>query len=97
MENPIIWCELYKEDEEGQCDFDDNEEEEKKVSQEEEEDHPKLWSEPLSPYLGLMSSIMEIREAIGAAAPWIQVDPIKDDNYCFEIMAHEIKPGGVIA
>jgi len=63
----------------------------------EKDDYPQLWSEPLSPYLGPMPSKMEIREAIEAASPWLQIDPIKDDDRRFEIMAREIESGGVIA
>eukprot|EP00957_Ditylum_brightwellii_P091956 7001669-Ditylum_brightwellii.AAC.1 len=52
-----------------------------KVSKEKENDsYPKLWSKPLSPYCGPMPSKMEIRKTIKAAFPWLQVDPIKNDD-----------------
>jgi len=61
------------------------------------ETKPKLWSEPLSPYLGPQYSGDEIRNAINAAAPWLDVEFISNDQERFDIMTKEIDSSGVIA
>lgn len=58
---------------------------------------PVVWRQPLSPYLGTMPTDAEIRAAIMAAEPWLEVEAVRDENRRIEIMAQEVDSGGVIA
>eukprot|EP00979_Chaetoceros_neogracilis_P009232 scaffold2098_cov270-Chaetoceros_neogracile.AAC.12 len=58
---------------------------------------PKLWTQPISPYLGPDYSYEEIRNAIEAASPWLDVELVANDRRKYEIMSQEIESGGVIA
>jgi len=58
---------------------------------------PKLWTQPISPYLGPDYSYDMIRNAIEAASPWLDVELIANDKRRFEVMSSEIESGGVIA
>lgn len=58
---------------------------------------PKIWSEPLSPYLGPDPSEQVMKDAIEEASTWIEVEVVRDDARRLEIMAQEIESGGVIA
>ena len=58
---------------------------------------PKIWSKPISPYLGPQPSEPEIKAAIEYAAPWLEYESVPDDQERFDIMAEEIDSGGVIA
>lgn len=58
---------------------------------------PKLWKNPISPYLGPYYSYDEILKAIEAASPWIEVELVAKDKRRFEIMSEELEQGGVIA
>jgi predicted NodU family carbamoyl transferase len=58
---------------------------------------PKLWTQPISPYLGPDYSYEEIRNAIEAASPWLDVELVANDKRRYEIMSQEIETGGVIA
>ena len=69
----------------------------KKSDDEALDSKPKLWSEPLSPYLGPEYRKDEIEREIEAASPWIDVQKVTNDKERFEIMSDEIESGGVIA
>jgi len=62
-----------------------------------EVDRPKLWSEPLSPYLGCQYTNDQMRKEIEAAAPWLEVELVSNDQERFDMMTTEIESGGVIA
>lgn len=57
----------------------------------------KVWSQPLSPYLGPEYSQSALQAAIEEASPWLEVEKINDDKEKFEVMSKEIESGGVIA
>ena len=57
----------------------------------------KVWSQPLSPYLGPEYNNEAIQSAIEAAAPWIEVEKVSRDKERYQIMSKEIESGGVIA
>ena len=58
---------------------------------------PPVWTQPLSPYLGPDPSESEIKGAIEAAAPWLEVEAVRNEDRRLEIMAQEIESGGVVA
>jgi carbamoyltransferase len=58
---------------------------------------PPIWNKPLSPYLGPNPSELEIKEAIKDAAPWLDVEAVRNEDRRLEIMAQEIESGGVVA
>lgn len=58
---------------------------------------PKLWTEPIPPYLGPEYSYDDIRRAIEAASPWLDIDLVASDERKHDIMCNEIESGGVIA
>lgn len=58
---------------------------------------PKVWTEPLSPYLGPAYSERQIKEAISAAEPWLEVEAERNEDRRLETMAEEIASGGVVA
>ena len=58
---------------------------------------PPVWKKPLSPYLGGLYSESEIQEALDRAAPWIDVEVIRDVTQRHKLMAEELASGGVIA
>lgn len=68
-----------------------------KSSKSEKSEKPKLWTEPISPYLGPNYSYDAIRSAIEDASAWLDVELIANDELRFETMAKAIESGGVIA
>lgn len=56
-----------------------------------------VWKQPLSPYLGPMPTETDIRMAIMAAGPWLEVEAVRNDDRRLELMAEEVDSGGVIA
>jgi len=58
---------------------------------------PKLWNEPLSPYLGPLPTSAEMADAVAWAEPWLDVEIITDENRRIEILVEEISSGGVVA
>jgi len=56
-----------------------------------------LWSSPLSPYLGPHPSDFDIDNALAQASPWLEIEPISNDERRFEIMSREIASGGIVA
>jgi len=69
----------------------------KDSEKESSETKPKLWSEPLSPYLGPEYTTDDIDAAIEAAMPWIEVEKVNKNTARYDIMCKEIESGGVIA
>jgi predicted NodU family carbamoyl transferase len=67
------------------------------VDEREKEDGPSVWKSPLSPYLGPDPTEMEIKATIEDAAPWLEVETVRDENARIKIAAEEIEIGGVIA
>lgn len=63
----------------------------------ENNEKPKVWTEPISPYLGPEYSYDAIRSAIEDASAWLDVELIANDKLRFETMSNEIESGGVIA
>ena len=70
---------------------------ENKADSQSSADRPKLWSQPLSPYLGPEYKKGEIEAAIEDAAPWLDVEKVTIDEERYETMSKEIESGGVIA
>lgn len=68
-----------------------------KAVDEETNERPKVWKSPLSPYLGPDPTARDIKEAIEEAAPWLEVETVRDDNARIKIAAEEIEIGGVVA
>ena len=60
-------------------------------------DTPPVWTGPLSPYLGPLPTEKEMRNAIRAASPWIEVEAVRNVDRRLEIMAQEVDSGGVVA
>jgi carbamoyltransferase len=58
---------------------------------------PPVWKTPLSPYLGPDPTEVAIKAAIEEAAPWLEVDAVRDDDTRLDMMAQEIESGGVVA
>ena len=58
---------------------------------------PPVWSQPISPYLGPDPSEQEMKKAIAAAEPWLEVEAVRNEDRRLEIMAQEIESGGVVA
>lgn len=71
----------------------------KKTSDESEDmqARPPIWKAPISPYLGPDPSEMEIKAAIDAAMPWLEVDAVRDEGTRLGMAAEEIELGGVVA
>ena len=61
------------------------------------ESRPPIWNEPLSPYLGPAPTEADIKEAIDDAAPWLEVEAVRDEDRRLELVAQEIESGGVVA
>lgn len=61
------------------------------------QDGPPVWSAPLSPYLGPCPSEYEIKMAIEEAAPWLEVEAIRNEDQRLQAMAEEVDSGGVVA
>ena len=57
---------------------------------------PPVWTRPLSPYLGPMPTESDIRMAIMAAAPWLEVEAVRSEDRRLEMMAQEVDSGGVV-
>jgi hypothetical protein len=68
-----------------------------KIKENGSESKLKLWSQPLSPYLGPEYKKDETEDEIQAASPWIDVEKVSNDKQRFEMMSKEIESGGVIA
>jgi len=60
-------------------------------------DPPPVWKKPLTPYLGPLPTDKEIRAAIRAAQPWIEVEAVRNADRRIDMMAQEVESGGVIA
>jgi carbamoyltransferase len=58
---------------------------------------PPLWNQPLSPYLGPDPSEQEMKKAIAAAEPWLEVEAVRNEDRRLEIISQEIQSGGVVA
>ncbi|KAG7366120.1 carbamoyltransferase [Nitzschia inconspicua] len=68
-----------------------------KNNDEEATERPPVWKSPLSPYLGPDPTEREIKAAIEDAAPWLEVETVRDENTRIKIVAEEIEIGGVVA
>jgi predicted NodU family carbamoyl transferase len=58
---------------------------------------PELWKQPLSPYLGAEPTDFQIKLALEAAAPWLDVETIRNDELRIERMVGALDKGSVIA
>lgn len=58
---------------------------------------PPVWGAPLSPYLGPEPIEAAMKGAIETAAPWLEVEAIRDEDSRIEAVANEIESGGVVA
>jgi predicted NodU family carbamoyl transferase len=58
---------------------------------------PPIWKTPLSPYLGPDPTEFAIKQAIEAAAPWIEVEALRNEQQRIDLVAQEIESGGVVA
>ena len=56
-----------------------------------------LWKGPLSPYLGPMPTELEMKDAIADAAPWLEVETVRNDQRRFDMIARELDASGVVA
>lgn len=58
---------------------------------------PPVWKEPLSPYLGPAPTEFQIKLALEAAAPWLDVETIRNDELRIERIVNELEKGAVVA
>lgn len=58
---------------------------------------PSLWNETISPYLGPMPTLSDIKEAIEWADPWLEVETIEDETKRNDMIVEELVSGGVVA
>ena len=58
---------------------------------------PPLWNETLSPYLGPMPTVNDMKDAIAWAAPWLDVETIRDEDTRNDMIVDELASGGVVA
>jgi carbamoyltransferase len=56
-----------------------------------------LWTQPLSPYLGPDPTEFQIKLALEAAAPWLEVETIRNDQLRIERVVNELEKGAVVA
>ena len=56
-----------------------------------------VWTTPISPYLGPDQTDYDIKQAIEAAAPWLDVETIRDEDRKVELVAEELESGNVVA
>jgi carbamoyltransferase len=56
-----------------------------------------LWKQPLSPYLGPLYSEYDIQAAIKSAAPWLEVEPMRNEKLRLKTIVEEIASGAVVA
>jgi len=56
-----------------------------------------LWKGPLSPYLGPMPTELQMKDAIANAAPWLEVETVRDNQRRFDMIARELDASGVVA
>ena len=56
-----------------------------------------LWTTPVSPYLGPDYNEFAIKRAIEAAAPWLDVETIRNEDRKVELIAEELEMGTVVA
>jgi len=71
--------------------------ENEKSSSQQDDTMPSLWNETISPYLGQMPTTNDIKEAIEWAAPWLEVETIKDEDKRNGLIVEELASGGVVA
>jgi carbamoyltransferase len=69
----------------------------KKESNDDKMTGPPVWKTPLSPYLGPDPTESAIKDAIDAAAPWLEVEAVRDEGRRLDLVAQEIQSGGVVA
>jgi carbamoyltransferase len=58
---------------------------------------PPVWKRPLSPYVGPDPSEREMKTAMEEAAPWLEVETVRDEDQRLRMMVDEVTSGGVIA
>lgn len=56
-----------------------------------------VWTTPVSPYLGPDQTEFAIKRAIEAAAPWLDVETIRNEDRKVEFIAEELETGTVVA
>lgn len=56
-----------------------------------------VWTTPVSPYLGPDHTEFAIKRAIEAAAPWLDVETIRNEDRKVEFIAEELETGTVVA
>ena len=62
-----------------------------------EKKKPGLWKGPLSPYLGPEPTDFDMKEAIDKAAPWLEVETVRDNQRRLDMIARELDSSGVVA
>lgn len=58
---------------------------------------PPMWRGPMSPFAGSDPSDLDMRRAIDAALPWLDVEAIRDEDQRLFMMAQMVEAGAVIA
>ena len=56
-----------------------------------------LWKKPLSPYLGPAPTEFQIKLALEAAAPWLEVETVRNDQLRIERIVSALEKGAVVA
>jgi len=58
---------------------------------------PPIWKKPLSPYLGPAPTDFDIKMALQAAEPWIEIETIQNEELRIDRIVTELDKGAVIA
>ena len=56
-----------------------------------------MWNEPLSPYLGPLYTEADLKEAVAAAQPWLDVTLVRNETERIDMIVNEIASSGVVA
>jgi len=62
-----------------------------------QETKPPIWKEPLSPYLGPLPTDLEIKDALEAAKPWLDIETVWNEELRIDLIVSELDKGSVVA
>jgi len=62
-----------------------------------EKTKPPIWKQPLSPYLGPFPTEIEMKVALEAAKPWIEIETVWNEQLRIDLIVSELDKGSVIA
>lgn len=62
-----------------------------------QETKPPVWKEPLSPYLGPLPTDLEMKAALEAAKPWLDIETVWNEELRIDLIVSELDKGSVVA